>query len=120
MRSLLRRTGANVGIVRVGRFRDGVVENARPIDDGKRVIFDVGLRGKHLERDRQADQDREHQQADDEPLALDEREELSARDGEDAAHAPTPALAGGFISSAVGLAMRTKMSWSDGFLISKC
>ena len=64
-----------------------------------------------------ADQHRQHHDADDESLGLDERQELRRRDDEDAIHWAAPA--GAFISSAVGFAMRTKMSCSEGLVISK-
>src|SRR5262249_55520850 len=102
-----------------GRLRNRRIEHAGVVDDRKRVIVGVRMfRGKDVEHDRRPDHQRQHEDADEKGLRSDEREEFGSSDDEYAAHR-TASCAGAFISSAVGRAMRTKMSCSDGFFNSK-
>ena len=89
----------------------GVVDDG----DGARPGVDL-LVHDLLQGQRAAEQHRHEEDADPEPLGADRGDELRGRNREDLTHRAVSWAS----STALGRAMRTKISWSDGRVISKC
>ena len=112
--------GAEGVIASLGFGGEGFVELAGAVQDGETARGEVGLLLRvNLHADGDGHDDRQEQHADEERLAADGVEILGGGDAPDFVHAPPPLSFGPVSSCASGLAMRMKMSWSEGFVTSK-